>query len=103
MRGIRPIPDATGLLTFSVIRPVADGCERIDHKGKTMSRINRAWHEDNPMPKNANPDQRMAWHAGHAANCGCRAMPAGVVRLFVERGLPVPAQLALKDGASRKD
>ena len=68
-----------------------------------MSRINRAWHEDNPMPKNPKPDQRMAWHAGHAASCGCRAMPAGVVRLFVERGLPVPEQLALKDGAGRKD
>lgn len=67
-----------------------------------MSRINRAWHEDNPMPKNANPDQRMAWHAGHAANCGCRAMPAGVIKLFVERGLPVPEQLALKDGADRQ-
>lgn len=61
-----------------------------------MSRINRAWHEDHPMPKNATPEQRMDWHAGHAAHCGCRAMPAGVIKLFTDRGLPVPEQVVLK-------
>ena len=67
-----------------------------------MSRINRAWHEANPMPKNPTPEQRMAWHVGHAANCPCRAMPAGAIRLFVDRGLPVPDQLALHKTADRK-
>lgn len=64
-----------------------------------MSRINREWHEANPMPKNAGPDQRIAWHTEHAAHCACRAMPAGVIKLFVDRGLPVPDQRALKDRA----
>lgn len=68
-----------------------------------MSSINRAWHEANPMPKNAKPEQRMAWHAGHAAHCGCRAMPAGVARLFTERGLPVPEQMALRQKPGRDD
>ena len=54
------------------------------------------------MPKNPTPEQRMAWHAGHAANCPCRPIPAGVVRLFVERGLPVPDQLALHRTTDRK-
>lgn len=64
--------------------------------------LNRAWHEANPMPKSPTPEQRMAWHVGHAANCPCRAMPAGAIRLFVDRGLPVPDQLALHKTADRK-
>jgi len=66
-----------------------------------MSRINRGWHDANPMPKNATPDQRMAWHTGHAAYCGCRAIPAGVIKLFIDRGLPVPDQLALREKAGK--
>lgn len=67
-----------------------------------MSKLNRLWHEANPMPKNPTPEQRMAWHTGHAANCACRAMPAGVIQLFVDRGLPVPDQLALREPSDRK-
>ena len=67
-----------------------------------MSKLNRAWHEANPMPKNPTPEQRMTWHAGHAINCACRAMPAGVIRLFAERGLPVPEQKALLQPVGRK-
>ncbi|CAI9405665.1 hypothetical protein ANOBCDAF_01284 [Pleomorphomonas sp. T1.2MG-36] len=44
----------------------------------------------------------MTWHAGHAANCGCRPIPAGVIRLFVERGLPVPAETVRLEAAERK-
>jgi hypothetical protein len=67
-----------------------------------VSRLNREWHEANPMPKNPTPEQRMAWHTGHATNCACRAMPAGVIRLFTERGLPVPEQKALLELVGRK-
>lgn len=67
-----------------------------------MSKLNRLWHEAYPMPKNPTPEQRMAWRTGHAANCACRAMPAGVIRLFVDRGLPVPDQLALREPSDRK-
>lgn len=66
-----------------------------------MSRLNRQWHEANPMPNNPTPAERMAWHTGHAANCPCRAMPAGVIRLFTERGLPIPDQLALEEPAGK--
>ncbi len=55
------------------------------------------------MPGNPTPEQRMAWHGGHAANCACRAMPAGVIALFTERGLPVPDQKARGERADRKD
>ena len=67
-----------------------------------MSKLNRQWHEANPMPKNPTPEQRMVWHTGHAANCACRAMPAGVIQLFIDRGLPVPDQLASKAPDGRK-
>lgn len=68
-----------------------------------VSKLNRDWHEANPMPNNPTPEQRMVWHTGHAANCACRAMPAGVIRLFTERGVPVPDQMALKtEPADRK-
>ena len=38
-------------------------------------KINKEWHEKNPMPKNPMPQQRMEWHIAHAANCSCRPIP----------------------------
>jgi hypothetical protein len=40
------------------------------------SRLNVAWHERHPMPKNPTTKQRLAWHRAHEKNCGCRPMPA---------------------------
>lgn len=37
--------------------------------------LNREWHETHVMPHNASKEQRVAWHAGHARACDCRAMP----------------------------
>jgi hypothetical protein len=41
-------------------------------------RLNADWHRTNRMPKNATLDQRIAWHVGHTANCGCRPMPESI-------------------------
>jgi hypothetical protein len=41
-----------------------------------MSTVNREWHEQHRMPKNATLQQRMDWHLAHSASCSCRPMPA---------------------------
>ena len=38
-------------------------------------KINREWHEQNRMPKNAKLEQRIEWHIAHAKNCSCREIP----------------------------
>lgn len=55
-----------------------------------MRKINREWHEKNVMPKNASEEQRLAWHAEHARNCGCRKIEGGVAELFRKHGVPIP-------------
>lgn len=46
-----------------------------------MTSINRHWHEQNRMPKNPTLELRIQWHALHAANCGCRPIPASLASL----------------------
>jgi hypothetical protein len=43
--------------------------------------INKAWHENNKMPKNPSDEQRISWHIAHAKNCACRQPSA---KLLVE-------------------
>ena len=38
-------------------------------------KMNQAWHAENRMPKNATREQRIDWHASHAAACACREVP----------------------------
>jgi hypothetical protein len=38
-------------------------------------RINRPWHDAQPMPENASLAQRIAWHKAHALACACRLVP----------------------------
>jgi hypothetical protein len=45
---------------------------------RPASRLNREWHLANKMPRNATRQQRLEWHLGHADNCQCREMPAGL-------------------------
>ena len=52
-----------------------------------MGKINREWHEANPMPERATLDQRVAWHLDHARNCGCREMPKSVTAELKRRGI----------------
>ena len=43
---------------------------------RARRRLNAAWHESHPMPKNPTTEQRLVWHQAHEKNCGCRPMPA---------------------------
>ncbi|MFY7838676.1 MAG: hypothetical protein ACOVP7_00315 [Lacibacter sp.] len=38
-------------------------------------KLNKEWHLQHPMPKNASLDERIAWHIAHAKHCACREMP----------------------------
>jgi len=55
-----------------------------------MCKINAAWHEANPMPKNPTLDQRIDWHVAHAAACGCRELTPKLREEFKRRGLKIP-------------
>ena len=55
-----------------------------------MGNINKEWHENHKMPKNASDEQRIAWHLEHSRNCTCRPIPDGVVKLMNEKGIEVP-------------
>lgn len=55
-----------------------------------MNRINREWHDQHRMPKNATEDERIAWHLDHTRNCCCREISDGVAVLFKKRGIPLP-------------
>lgn len=52
--------------------------------------LDRQWHEQHPMPANASLDQRVAWHVEHAAHCGCRKIPAGILKELERREIPLP-------------
>ncbi len=59
----------------------------------SKSILNREWHAANRMPANATLEQRLVWHASHAANCACREMPASIRAELERRGM-MPAKLA---------
>ena len=42
-------------------------------------KLNKQWHSAHVMPTNPTREERVAWHAEHAAACGCRPIPAGLV------------------------
>ena len=44
-------------------------------KPDTRPKVNAAWHEKHPMPKNPSVQQRIDWHLEHYKNCGCRDIP----------------------------
>ncbi len=41
--------------------------------------MNSAWHEKNPMPRNATDAQRLRWHRAHQNACACRPIPASLL------------------------
>lgn len=43
--------------------------------------INKTWHENNKMPRNASVEERIRWHLAHQKHCACRPIPA---RLMTE-------------------
>ena len=56
-----------------------------------MKNLNREWHRAHRMPEKATRGERVAWHAEHLVECGCRPVPqalAAEVRDAV-RGRPL--------------
>ena len=65
--------------------------------------MNAAWHERNPMPKNATMAQRVKWHTAHAKTCACRAIPKSVAAEISKAGsgysgTPLAGKLGLAPG-----
>lgn len=50
-------------------------------------KINKAWHEKHPMPKNASFEQRVKWHLSHRQHCACRPIPAKLAQQMREKGI----------------
>ncbi len=50
-----------------------------------MAKVNREWHKEHRMPKNATTQQRLKWHLIHAKECACREMPAKLQRLISDK------------------
>lgn len=56
-------------------------------------KINKAWHEQHRMPKNATFEQRVEWHLEHLKNCSCRReIPEKLVLEMKRKGIPVPEE-----------
>lgn len=59
-------------------------------------KINRDWHAEHPMPKNATIEQRLHWHLAHSANCACREMPLSIRKELEARGWVTPTVRSLR-------
>lgn len=58
-------------------------------------KINKEWHEQHKMPKNANFEQRMKWHLEHLKNCNCsNKIPKKLAEEMREKGFEVPVKEA---------
>jgi hypothetical protein len=42
-------------------------------------KLDKEWHASHTMPTNPSRAERAAWHAEHAAECGCRPVPKDLV------------------------
>lgn len=61
-----------------------------------MAELNREWHLTHKLGRNATLEQRLEWHALHAANCRCREMPASIRRELEARGWTDPTLRSLR-------
>jgi hypothetical protein len=46
--------------------------------------INKQWHTNNKMPKNATEKQRAEWHIEHLKNCDCRKPTSKIQKMINE-------------------
>lgn len=60
------------------------------------AKLDREWHALHPMPPKATLEQRIDWHVAHAANCGCRPIPARLLEEMARRGLTAPTPRSLR-------
>ena len=47
--------------------------------------MNKDWHEQHKMPRDASPKVRNQWHLEHAKNCSCRPFPKGLLSKLNEQ------------------
>jgi hypothetical protein len=40
--------------------------------------MNREWHRNHRLARNASKEERIAWHREHAKTCGCRPPPGSI-------------------------
>ncbi len=52
-------------------------------------KINKKWHELNPMPKNPSLEDQINWHIAHAKACKCREMPESIVKEIRKRKMKI--------------
>jgi hypothetical protein len=57
--------------------------------------LNRAWHAEHRLPRDATLEERLDWHLAHAAACGCRDMPPSIRKELEARGLVGPTPRSL--------
>lgn len=57
------------------------------------NKINRAWHQSNPMPKKATLDQRIQWHIEHARECHCLEIPESIQKELKKRKIKIWSEL----------
>jgi hypothetical protein len=50
-------------------------------------KLNKEWHEANPMPVRVGLEQRFEWHMQHQKACACRPMPSLLKKQAEARGL----------------
>lgn len=51
------------------------------------SKLNKEWHQENPMPRNPDFEQRIKWHIAHAKNCSCRPIPDKLAAEMKKKGI----------------
>lgn len=44
--------------------------------------MNKEWHEEHKLAKNATPMERIAWHEAHQKYCACRPTPPSVKKFI---------------------
>jgi hypothetical protein len=47
--------------------------------------MNKDWHKQHRMPRDASPRERVQWHLEHAKNCSCRPFPKGLLSKLSEQ------------------
>lgn len=52
-----------------------------------MMKINKEWHKENKMPKNATFEERVRWHLEHQKNCKCAPIPKKLAEQMKEKGI----------------
>jgi len=47
--------------------------------------MNKDWHKQHRMPRDASPRERVQWHLEHAKNYSCRPFPKGLLSKLSEQ------------------